>query len=416
MSAAARLGLLVATVAAVLVLPWLGLSSAALTVACQVGIAVIFAASYHLMFGVCGMLWFAQGIFFGVAGYIVIHLLRGFHSGAIFYIPVSLTPLVGGLFAALVGAVIGWIANSREKLAFAMISLGVVELVVGLGYIFKSFSGGEDGLSGDRWVGPEPFGITFGTQRQVYYLIMAWVVICVAAIWFIERTPLGRMAHAVRDNSDRVAFLGYNTRITRWLIFTFSALFAGIAGGLFALNYEQIGLNTMSLEHSAQPLLMVVLGGIGSLTGAIVGAVLITVLNSQLSTITPAWILYLGAVFTLVLLYAPNGLAGAWTAHRALWSAGSRPTGLVKPYLAATASVILLLAGAVGVTEVVFAGRMLGGDAVSPLSLGLGATGGAMVWLAAAIVGVVLARRTVPAARSAFHSVLHEAGLAENRS
>jgi branched-chain amino acid transport system permease protein len=410
-----RWGLVGALMAGVLALPWLGLSSASLTIACQIGIAVIFAASYHLLFGVCGMLWFAHGIFLGVAGYAVIYLLNGFHGGTIPYFPVSLTPLLGGLFAAMLGALIGWIATAREKLAFAMISLGLVELAVGFGYVFKGISGGEDGLSGDRWVGPAPFGITFGPQRQVYFLIVAWAVACVAAIWFIERTPLGRMAHAVRDNSERIAFLGYNIRIVRWLVFTASAFFAGVAGGLFAINYEQIGLNTMSLEHSALPLLMTVLGGIGSLPGAIAGAALITVLSSKLSALTPAWLLYLGAIFTLVLIYAPNGLAGAWTAHRALWSAGSLPTQLVRPYFVAAAAVGVALCGAVGATEVVFARRTLGTGGVSPFSFGFGVAGGAGLWVAIMVAGIIWMRHALREARSMFGTVLQAAGLTEHR-
>lgn len=400
------------SIMAIVLLPLLNPSSTIVTLACQIGIAIIFAVSYHLMFGVGGMLWFAHGIFFGVAGYAIIHLLRGFQAGSIPYIPISLLPLVGGMVSGCFGLLIGWIVTVREKLAFAMISLGLVELAVGLGYVFKSLSGGEDGLSGDRWVGPETFGITFGPQRQVYALIVVWTVLSVLAVWFVERTPLGKMARSVRDNSDRVPFLGYNVRTIRWLVFGISAFVAGIAGGLSALNYEQIGLNALSLEQSATPLVMTIVGGVGSLFGAIVGAVFITFLNSELSGLTPAWLLYLGVIFTLVLLYAPKGIAGAWNAHRPLVASGNL-SQLLVPYGIAMVAMIMTSVGFVGAVEVTFAGRLTGASASSRLSLGLSPEIAVCFWIAFAVFGIAWLRVVVPKAHAAFRSALQPSSYAE---
>lgn len=342
-------------IAAAASLPWLGLSSRWLTVATQVAVNAIFAASFHLMFGLTGMLWFAQAVFFGFAGYAVTYALRGMVANDIGYFPVSLLPLVGSLVAALVGAAIGWIATRREKLAFAMISLAVTELVVGLGYVFRSISGGEEGLSADRWVGPEPLGITFGPQKEIYLLSLAWLVVGVAVVAFIERTTLGRLAMAARENSERLAFSGYDIRRVRWIVFTISSAIAGIAGSLFALNYEHVGLSLLSIEQSSLALFSVVLGGLGSLVGALAGAVAITLLNTVLADLTPVWLFYLGLTFTLLILFARSGLAGAIRAHQPLLK-GKTPAvrSLLLPYFRALSWVVVCGVAGVAASETIF--------------------------------------------------------------
>ncbi|MDF2462132.1 MAG: branched-chain amino acid transporter permease [Ramlibacter sp.] len=382
-----RLLLALTLFAAAMSLPLLQLSPAMLTGASQIAIAILFALSFHLMYGICGMLWFAHGIFFGVGGYALVYLLKGFHVQSIPYVPISLLPLACGLVAALAGAAIGWIATRREKLAFAMISLGIGELAMGLGYVFRSVSGGEEGLSVDRWVGPTPLGITFGPPWQVYLLIVCWVALSMLAIRHFETTPLGRIALAARENAERLRFLAYDVRMVRWLTFTVASFFAGIAGSLSALSYEHVGLASLSIEHSALPVFMTVLGGTGSFFGTIAGAIGVTLLSTQLSGVTPAWLFYLGVIFTCVILFSPNGLAGAFAAQRALLVAGTGRRQLLRNGLVRAAAILVVATGLIGMTEVVFARRMSGGGAVSIFTLGLPLAGALLLWLLVAASG-----------------------------
>ena len=119
-----------------------------------------------------------------------------------------------------------------------MISLGVAELIASSALILRTFFGGEAGISANRTKLFKMFGWSFGPQIQIYYLVAAWTLVAVIAMYALTRTPLGRMSNAVRDNPERVQFVGYNPHTLRYLAFCFSGFFAGIAGALAAINFE----------------------------------------------------------------------------------------------------------------------------------------------------------------------------------
>ena len=129
--------------------------------------------------------------------------------------------------------------------------------------IIVFFFGGEEGVQTDRWVREEWFGITYGPDIQVYYLIAAWCVIAAILMYALTRTPFGRMSNAVRDNPERTQFIGYNTHRLRWLAFALSSFFAGLAGALHAINVEHVGFETVGLGQSAVILIMVYIRGPG---------------------------------------------------------------------------------------------------------------------------------------------------------
>jgi branched-chain amino acid transport system permease protein len=164
------------------------------------------------------------------------------------------------------------------------------------------------------------------------------------------QTPAGRLCNAVRDNPERVQFLGYDPARIRFIAFSASSFFAGLAGGLFAINYELMAINTLGAERSALVLLMVYIGGIGSFAGPIVGAVLVTFLQVALSDFTQAWLLYLGLFFVLVTLFAPNGLVGLVRMHAPVMEAG-RLHRLVPAYAIALVPAALLAFGAIALVE-----------------------------------------------------------------
>jgi len=374
-----------------------------LSLLCRMGIAIVFALSFNMLLGQGGMLDFGHAVFLGLGGFLAMHFLRLADAG--WWLPLPLLPLAGAAGGLLAAIAAGWIATRRAGTAFAMITLGVAELVVAVVLLLPGTFGGEEGLSGDRSAGPRVLGYDFGTQMQAYHLIAGWALVCALLMWLYTRTPLGRLANAVRDNAERVGFLGYNPARIRWLVFALSGLFAGVAGGLAALNDEIITSGSMGPESSSSVLLMTFIGGIGTFWGPVVGAVLITFLAVALSTVTDAWQLYSGLLFVAVVVWAPGGLSGIILAHAPLVRAG-RLGRVAMPYLACLPGLALAVAATVGLAELAFrlqavrngaAPRPVLGQAVDPGSL--------LPWLLALallLAGALLLRRTAPHARAAW--------------
>ena len=337
------------------VLPVIFTSSFALTLLCKMGVLIIFAIAYNMLLGQGGMLSFGHAIYFGLGGYCSIHILNGMADGGLPYFPVSLFPIIGALVGLLMGIAIGYVSTRRAGTTFAMISLGFGEMVTAMTLIFVVFFNGEDGIQADRWVGPEPLGITYGPQIQVYYLIAVWCFICMVAMYALTKTPFGRMSNAVRDNPERAEFVGYNTQRVRWLAFSLSAMFAGAAGSLHALNYEHIGFESVSAIQSGAVLFMVYIGGIGHFLGPVIGTVLLVFLDSILSDLTEAWLLYLGIVFVVIVMTAPGGLAGLIVMHEPVWRTDVRLLQkLAVPYFLAILSSVVLAIGIIGIIEILY--------------------------------------------------------------
>jgi branched-chain amino acid transport system permease protein len=190
-----------------------------------------------------------------------------------------------------------------------MITLGLGELVWAMSLMIPEFFGGEAGVAANRVVGKPVMGISFGPQIQVYYLLAVYTIVCTAAMYAFTRTPLGRMLNAVRDNPERVEFIGYSTQRVRYIAFIISGFFAGIAGGMYALNFEIATAEVVGAARSGAYLFFTFLGGATFFFGPIIGAVLLVVASVLLSELTKAWLLYLGLVFLFMVMYAPGGIA-----------------------------------------------------------------------------------------------------------
>lgn len=351
-------GIWIAAAAVMIALPWVFTSGYAMTVMSQMGVLIIFALAYNMLLGQGGMLSFGHAVYFGLAGYFAIHFVNGMGNDTLPYFPVSLLPILGGLVGLFFGVLIGFVSTRRAGTTFAMISLGFAEMATALTLILVVFFNGEEGIQTDRWVGPEPFGITFGPAIQIYYLIAVWCMVSVIAMYVLTRTPFGRICNAVRDNPQRVAFVGYNTHRVRWLAFSLSSFFAGLAGALHALNVEHIGFETVGVAQSGLVLFMVYIGGAGNFAGPVLGAILITYLNAYLSDITEAWYLYLGVLFVVIVMYAPGGLAGLIMMHEPIWKTDVRLLRrMIAPYAAAIGASLVALVGILGVTEMFYYSR-----------------------------------------------------------
>ncbi len=345
--------------AIVVVLPFVFTQGFVLSLLCQMGIATIFALSYNMLLGQTGLLSFGHAVYFGLGAFTAMHVLRwagGANVGGAWLV-VAL-PLAGGLGGLLAGLILGGITTRRAGTIFAMISLGVGEMVASIAPMFPVLFGGEAGLSANRVFGSALFGITFGPQRQVFYLILAWAVLAAWGMYALTRTPLGRMANAVRDNPERTQFVGYNPQRVRFLMLAASGFFAGIAGGLSAINYEIVTGEALNAHTSALVLLMAFIGGVGQFHGPIIGAVLVTFLQTALSQFTHAWLFYFGLLFLFIVVRAPGGIASLIRLHRDPWRMGL--LGWIWPqYAMAAIPAALTLAGLVGMVELIY--RVAGG-------------------------------------------------------
>ena len=229
-------------------------------------------------------------------------------------------------------------------------------MVAAAGQMFPSVFGGEAGIYGNRMVGPQWFGLELAQAADVYWFMAFWTFLAVFAMWAFTRTPLGRMSNAVRDNADRLQFIGYQPRNIRFMIFIASGSFGGLAGGMAAVNYEIITPESLGLIPSGLALLMAAVGGLGVFYGPIVGAIVVSLMNSMLSDYTEASILYVGLVFLAIVMFAPRGLGGGIEQVRVAAREGTLGKRL-PGWLTGAVAVVLISLGLVLLIELLFQWR-----------------------------------------------------------
>jgi len=334
-----------------IVAPLFFTSGLSITILSQMGIAIVACLSYNMLLGQGGMLSFGHAVYTGLASFVAIHVLNMIGAGLA--LPVSLIPVVGGVAGMLFAVVFGFVTTKKAGTTFAMITLGIGELVFSMSLMVPEFFGGEAGVQANRVVGKPFFGITFGAQIQVYYLLAIYTFVCTALMFAFTRTPLGRMLNAVRDNPERVEFIGYSTQRVRYLSFILSGFFAGIAGGMYALNFEIATAEVVGAFRSGSYLFFTFLGGATFFFGPIIGGVLMVLAFVLFSEFTKAWLLYLGLIFLFMVMYAPGGIASlimlnlrvaAFGKLRRLWTA----------YLALGGSALVVVIGAAAMIEMVY--------------------------------------------------------------
>jgi branched-chain amino acid transport system permease protein len=401
--------------AVAIILPWLMHGGSARTVMSQIGVAIIFALAYNMLLGQGGMLSFGHAIYFGIAGFCIVHIIQAIQDEELFYIPLWLMPLIGGVIGMVFGCVVGYVSTRRAGTIFAMISLGFGEMVSAMVLVLVAFFGGEEGIQTNRAIGTDFFGLVDWTKDiHIYYLIAVWTFIAVAAMYAITKTPLGRISNAVRDNPERVAFVGYNTQRVRWLVFTLSGFFAGLAGSLHSISFEQAGFEMVNVERSGAVLFMAYIGGAGMFAGPVIGAVLITALEKIITDVSHAWPLYLGLFFMIVVMFSPGGIAGLLGIHERIWNVDWRLLGdLVRPYLLAIGSSIIAALGAICIVELTHA-LTTREEVDSELSLfGIHTDAETILpWIIAfaiLILGIWLCRMTYPGAKAGYDNAIKTA-------
>lgn len=336
-----------------IVAPMLFKSSLALTMLSQIGYLIIICLSYNMLLGQGGMLSFGHAVYTGLGSFIAIHAMNLASKGSM-PIPLVLIPLVGGVAGMLFAVLLGYVTTKKAGTTFAMITLGIGELVASMALMFPEFFGGEGGITTDRVYGGSFLGITFGPAIQVYYLIAAYCFICTAAMFAFTGTPLGRILNAVRDNPERVEFIGYNTQRVRYFAFIIAGFFAGIGGGLTAINFEIItAADSVSVIRSGGYLLFTFLGGATFFFGPIIGAVLLVFASVLLSELSKAWLLYLGLVFLFMVMYAPGGVASLIMMNLRLAKFG-KLRNLWPSYLGLAGAGMVAVLGAASMVEMTY--------------------------------------------------------------
>jgi branched-chain amino acid transport system permease protein len=288
----------------------LGLPPFYISLFTQAWIYAIVAMSLDLLVGFTGLVNFAHAAFFGLGAY---GLALGLTKFGVTN-PAELLAL-SALLAALCAAIFGLVALRNEGVSFIIITIALNEIVWGLAYQWVSMSGGDNGITGilrpilGRW--------DLGENGAYYYFCLAFCALTLLALLAVVRSPFGLALRGVRDSPRRMRALGYNVWLLRYGAYVLAAAFAGIAGGLFGWYNEFVGPVNLALDTSVQFLIIVILGGIGTLYGQILGAVIVVFLSNGLSAVTHRWVLILGAVYVAIVMYAPDGLVGV---GRRLWA------------------------------------------------------------------------------------------------
>lgn len=296
--------LLVALLLLLLALPGF-LSQSLVNAAIQMLVAALFASAFNVLAGQGGMLSFGHAAYFGIGAFATLHAMNALSGQGL--LPTPLMPVFGALGGAALGLVAGWFSTQRSGVYFSMITLALAELLHALAPHLKTIFGGEGGVPSMRM---PAWGFSFGTATEVYYLTLAWVVASLALLYFFTRTPLGRLTLGLRENAHRLKFLGYNVHLLRVLVFMISATFAGIAGGLLAMNNEAANYVLFDVRLSSEVVLNAYIGGVGVFFGPALGAAVMTFFGYAMSDLTRSWMLYQGIIFVVVMMFMPAGLSG----------------------------------------------------------------------------------------------------------
>jgi branched-chain amino acid transport system permease protein len=268
-------------------------------------ILAILAMSLDLLLGFTGLPSLGQAAYLGIGAYLTAILASKFNFGLgwSFWVVVVL----GILLAAATAAFFGLFAIRASGVYFLMITLALGQCVWGLAYRWNSMTGGDNGINLPRR--PE-FGIQLASDVAYFYVVFGFFAVSLLMLYVLVRSPFGRSLQGIREREVRMRTLGYNTWLHKYLAFIIAGGFGGLAGVLWAHANGQVSPEDVVLTTSVDALLMVVLGGPGTLVGAAIGAAVVLFLREYLSTLVPWWQYVLGAVYILTILYLPDGLMG----------------------------------------------------------------------------------------------------------
>ena len=289
-----------------------------LNLASQILIYALLALSLNLLLGYGGMVSLGHASFLGLASYAVVLLLNAGYGQL-------LSAILAIIFSTLCGAFFGLLALRASGIGFLMITLALGQIVWGIAYRANTITNGDNGL---RYAArPQPFGIDINGAPNFYWFTLIVFAIALFFIWRVTRSPFGAALQGARDQPRRMRMLGHNVWLIQWLAFVLASFWGSIAGLLYVYYNLFISPHAISLQQSAEVLLMAILGGASSLTGPIVGAIIITLVKNVASTYIDRWNSLLGAIFVIVIMFMPFGLVPG---IRQLWARWRRPAAAPK--------------------------------------------------------------------------------------
>ena len=296
-----------AALVALALVPWV-LARHQVSLLTDLLISGLFAMSLDLILGYTGMLSFGHAAYFGLGAYASALVLLEFGQ------PVPVALLAGMLLAGVVALPVGWLSTRSTGVYFAMLTLAFAQFLYTVAYKWRSLTGGSDGIAGVPktalyWGGP-----SLASSHAFYLLAAACVVLSLFLCRAMVRSPFGRALQAIRENERRFTSLGRDPRPFKLVVFVIAAVFAGLAGALFAPFRGFASPEVMFWVFSGQALMMVTIGGIGTLVGPILGAMVFILIQEVLSSYTEHWMIFTGVVFVLIVIFLPGGLVG--TARR----------------------------------------------------------------------------------------------------
>ena len=294
------LAIAAAIVAALAILPLLLPGTFYVAIATHVLVAAILALSLNILIGYCGMSSLGHAVYLGVPAYAYAWLMANTGLG------VGGSAILALLCGTLLAAMFGVLALRAAGLGFMMITLALGQVVWGVSYRWVWLTGGDNGLRAAR---PSLPGIDLAQPRPFYYLVALVFLVTLAALWQLSRSPFAACLRGARDQPRRMRMLGHPVWLMQWAAFTLAGFWGSVAGLLYIWDYGFISPQTMSLQQSAEILLMVVLGGAGTLAGPVAGAVVITVIKTVVSSYVDRWSSLLGLIFIVSVMLMPRGLA-----------------------------------------------------------------------------------------------------------
>lgn len=309
---------------AVGVYPYLGI---------EVAIWMIYGLGFNLCFGYAGLPSFGHGAFFGIGAYV--YGLFYLHAWDSTLLSLLCSALAGGLGASLVGALVA----RRRGIYFALLTIACGQVFWFLAMKAHSITGGEDGLlnirRGTLGVGAPLVGLK--DNVALYYFVITVFIVCVVFCWRLVHSPFGRVLQALRMNETRARFIGYDVWRTKWLVFALSGAFAGLSGGLLAILQESAYPDVMNVHGSGFIVMATLIGGgMVSFWGPVIGALVFIAARDLLGALTETWLLWYGLLFMAVVLFQPEGIAGAWQRYTPTWLRWMRAFGLKRSSRALT--------------------------------------------------------------------------------
>jgi len=287
----------------------------------EIIIFALYAVSYNLLLGYAGLLSFGHAMFFGLGAFVA--------AVSIIHIP-GLT-LVSAVIISLVittiaGFLIGGLLLRHKGAYFALLTMAFNALFYAVATKWHSVTGGDDGLSISR---PELdlglASLSVSSVSSFYYLILIVVGASIVFCWYFTHTAMGKTVLLMRENEERMKFLGYNTNISRLILFTFTGAVAGLAGAFYTLHFQFVSISAISIDMTTAVLLMVFVGGTRTFWGPILGAFVYIIFQNYLSDITDRWPLFMGLIFVFMVLYVPGGLSQTIVSMRQ-WFSGRTGT------------------------------------------------------------------------------------------